>query len=376
MANSDKTITITPATGTSNEPSITFNGGESSTPAITMYTHSDGTLSYESSEGQMFSITDSLTGEIFSVADISGIPAIRATNSGLLQLNPHSGNILVGTYDDNALDKMQVHGTLSIFGETGQLFSVVDDSTDETIYSVNDMSGIPSIRVKDSGDVYLTETYGKVGIGTTAPDIAKGMHLQGGFKITQSTSDPNNITNDDYIVNIIRDDSRDWAIGTRANPTTASSGLDYGLRVETASGSAYAIAVSAVGTGYVFRVTGGGSSLAVAHSAISDARLKENVSTLTGALDTVKNLRGVNFTWIDNPDAGTQVGMIAQEVEALVPSVIHNDAEEESVMPDGSIEKHYKHVEYGKLVPLLIEAIKEQQQMIDDLKTRLDTAGL
>jgi hypothetical protein len=368
MANSDKTITITPATGTSNEPSIAFNGGENSNPQITMYTHSDGTLSYESGEGQQFSITDSLTGEIFSVADISGIPAIRATNAGLLQLNPHQGNILVGTYDDNVLDKMQVHGTVSIFGETGQLFSVVDDATDETIYSVNDMSGIPSIRVKDNGDVYLTETYGKVGVGTNAPSVTKGMQIEGGLRIQHRTTYPNNVAGNDGVLLIAREDTRDWG-------TIHLGYHDYGLAIETSSGAAYALAIRNT-AGYVVRINGAGDVLANSHGSISDQRLKENITPLTNSLQTVMSLRGVNFTWIQKPEDGVQVGLIAQEVEAHVPSVVQSPTEEETVMPDGSIEKLYKHVEYGKLVPLLIEAIKEQQQMIDDLKTRLDNAGL
>ncbi len=88
----------------------------------------------------------------------------------------------------------------------------------------------------------------------------------------------------------------------------------------------------------------------------SDARRKKNVSEMSGALDIVDRLRGVRFEW-DNagaggisPPHGPQVGLIAQEVEDVLPEVVTTDR------------NGYKSVEYGKLVAVLIEAIKELKQ--------------
>lgn len=366
MADSDKKILITPATSTSSEPSINFTGGDNS--PITLKVIDDGTLSFEASEGQVFSVSESLSGEIFSVSDISGIPLILAKDNGDLQLNPHAGNVLVGTQDDNLTDKMQIQGGVTIFGDVGQLFSVNDDDS-EDLFSVNDISGVPSIRVKENGDVLLAEYTGVVCVGNTSPLVAKGMQIDGGLRIDNTTSHPNNVTGNDYVVNITRGGPADWGMGFVGFH-------DYGIKVDTNTSGAYAIAVYNQSSSYVFRVNGAGDALATSHGAISDQRLKENVTDLSNALNTIKSLRGVNFTWIDNPDAGNQIGFIAQEVEQHVPEVVINDAEEESVMPDGSIQTHYKHVEYGKLVPVLVEAIKEQQAMIETLQARLDAAGL
>ena len=374
MADSDKTILITPATSTSSEPSINFTGGDNN--PITLKVIDDGTLSFEASEGQVFSVSESLSGEIFSVSDISGIPLILAKDNGDLQLNPHAGNVLVGTQEDNLLDKMQIQGGFTIFGDVGQLLSVNDDDS-EDLFSVNDLSGIPSIRVKENGDVLLAEYTGVVQVGVTNSTVAKGMEVYGGFKVNHGENAPNNVTGNDYTLWIQRYDSRDWALmvsGETLNVNDARA-PDYGLRVQTNTSAAYAIAVDVAGS-YKFRVNGAGDAFATSHGAISDQRLKENVTDLSNCLDTVKSLRGVNFTWIDNPDAGNQVGFIAQEVEEHVPEIVINDAEEESVMPDGSINTHYKNVEYGKLVPVLVEAIKEQQTMIESLQARLDAAGL
>jgi hypothetical protein len=374
MADSDKIITITPATSTSNEPSINFTGGDNN--PITLKVIDDGTLSFEASEGQVFSVSESLSGEIFSVSDISGIPLILAKDNGDLQLNPHAGNVLVGTQDDNLTDKMQIQGGVTIFGDVGQLFSVNDDDS-EDLFSVNDISGVPSIRVKENGDVLLAEYTGVVQVGLTNSTVPRGMEIRGGLKINHAESIPNDASGNDYTVWISRYDGRDWALMVSGETLNVNDGRapDYGLRVQTNSSASYAIAVDVSGS-YKFRVNGAGDALATSHGAISDQRLKENVTNITGSIDLIKSLRGVNFTWIDNPDAGNQIGFIAQEVEEHVPEIVINDAEEESVMPDGSIQTHYKHVEYGKLVPVLVEAIKEQQAMIEALQVRLDAAGL
>ena len=89
----------------------------------------------------------------------------------------------------------------------------------------------------------------------------------------------------------------------------------------------------------------------------SDATLKTNVETLTGSLDAVKSLRGVSFDWIES--GGSEVGVIAQEVEAVLPNVVSTNDE------------GIKSVKYGNMVALLIEAIKEQQAQIDELKDKL-----
>jgi hypothetical protein len=91
----------------------------------------------------------------------------------------------------------------------------------------------------------------------------------------------------------------------------------------------------------------------------SDATLKTNVETLSGSLDAVKSLRGVSFDWLDN--GGSEIGVIAQEVEAVLPDVVSTNDE------------GIKSVKYGNMVAVLIEAIKEQQAQIDELKAQLNS---
>lgn len=116
MALSDKNIVITPNIGQADDPKIVFSGADASTGAqnITLRTYvtNNGTLSFEGSAGQLFSITNSLTGTIFSVNDISGIPSIEVLDTGLVKLAQYSGNVVIGSATDNG-SKLQVTGDIA-----------------------------------------------------------------------------------------------------------------------------------------------------------------------------------------------------------------------------------------------------------------------
>jgi hypothetical protein len=92
----------------------------------------------------------------------------------------------------------------------------------------------------------------------------------------------------------------------------------------------------------------------------SDERLKDNVELISQPIDKLKQINGVSFDWNDKSEhSGHDVGVIAQQVEAVLPELVRTK-------DDG-----YKAVRYEKLVALLIEAVKEQQLQIDELKSRL-----
>jgi hypothetical protein len=118
MANSEKDIIITPSRGSSDDPKIEFRGASATANAqvITarVYPTANGTLSFEGNAGQLFSITNSLTGTLFSVNDISGIPSIEVIDDGAIRLAQYSGNVGIGIA--NASSKLHVVGTANITG--------------------------------------------------------------------------------------------------------------------------------------------------------------------------------------------------------------------------------------------------------------------
>ena len=98
-------------------------------------------------------------------------------------------------------------------------------------------------------------------------------------------------------------------------------------------------------------------------TAYSDARLKTNVNTINNALDLVDQLRGVSFDWIES--GKHSIGVIAQEVEEVIPEVVLNNV---STDPSTGEETEVKSVDYGKMVGVLINAIKELKAEVDELK--------
>jgi endosialidase-like protein len=94
----------------------------------------------------------------------------------------------------------------------------------------------------------------------------------------------------------------------------------------------------------------------------SDRRWKKNIKPLSESLSIICQLRGVQFQWKNDdykemnfPD-GMKIGFIAQEVENVLPDLVHTGV-------DG-----YKSVEYANVTPVLVEAIKELKAENDDLK--------
>ena len=92
-------------------------------------------------------------------------------------------------------------------------------------------------------------------------------------------------------------------------------------------------------------------------TAFSDERLKENIETIPDALSKVCQMRGVTFNRTDF-DGEKQMGVIAQEVEKIIPEVVKEDDSEDKI----------KSVAYGNMVGVLIEAIKDLKAEVDELK--------
>jgi hypothetical protein len=98
---------------------------------------------------------------------------------------------------------------------------------------------------------------------------------------------------------------------------------------------------------------------------VSDLRYKKNLAAIPNAIDKVTRLRGVSFDWRQeefpelNFSKGRNLGFIAQEIKEVLPEVVSQDS------------KGYYSVAYSNVVPVLVEAIKEQQQTIAQLQMQL-----
>ena len=108
----------------------------------------------------------------------------------------------------------------------------------------------------------------------------------------------------------------------------------------------------------------------------SDCRMKCNILTITCAVDRVKALRGVEFEWdrkyicdknlnFSPSEEGKTVGFLAQELENTLPTAVREAPMEQGLCRNVSWAEKYKTVEAEKILPLLVEATKEQQCVIE-----------
>ena len=140
--------------------------------------------------------------------------------------------------------------------------------------------------------------------------------------------------------------------GTATTATTAN-GLNTSNNYQVSS---FGVGTPASGTAGEIRAT---NDITAFYS--SDKRLKENINPIPNALEKLSQISGNTFDWKSgfneiHSHSGTDVGVIAQEVEKVLPQIVTNR------------ENGYKAVQYEKIVALLIEAVKELQEEVNQLK--------
>lgn len=214
-----------------------------------------------------------------------------------------------------------------------------------------------------------------------------------------------------------------YSIGDNYRPSGTGLSNHYGVGYAHTNASFYGLSgqsgwgfyVSADGDARV-QLNGSNGTISCTGDVVayaSDGRLKENVKPIENALDKVKAIRGVSYDWVENikdeyefhPTKMHEVGVIAQEIQAVLPEVVSiapfdmlysqktgwkkiqkkmeadlgrevTKAEAKTEYEKLSIEEQeslqdkndFLTVNYERIVPLLIEAIKEQQEQIDELK--------
>ena len=185
---------------------------------------------------------------------------------------------------------------------------------------------------------------GKIGMGTSSP--ARNLEIENsgsyvGLKIDNS------------------DASSAWSILEKDNNmfTIFQDVVGYHRFTIDSTGN---VGIGTTSPNYKLHVYGRIKTSGITES--SDERLKENISDLTNALEKVIQLRGVSYNWKDkaNYSEKTQIGLIAQEVEKIIPELVDCDSQ------------GYYAVQYTHLVPLLIEAVKELNNLISERDNEID----
>jgi len=233
----------------------------------------------------------------------------------------------------------------------------------------------------DTNTLYVDATNNYVGVGTSSPTTTLDVE-------TTVRSKANAASNDSTVgkVSFYNTNASASANPERAYIEAGRENSAWGayLKFATSTGtSAASEKMRIASNGYVgfdvtsptYRIHLNGGSPTAANSGIaaawnlhSDYRLKENVSNISNASNVIKNLRPVNFSWVeDNSNIPTTQGFIAHELQEQAPfSVLgEKDAVDEENNP------MYQAADYSKLVPLLTAALQEAITKIEDLETRI-----
>jgi hypothetical protein len=169
-------------------------------------------------------------------------------------------------------------------------------------------------------------TSGNVGIGTAIPGVK--LYVNGGMSVTNDVDIGGGVV----------------IGGSLLVPAIATEGgVDLEITGDVNISGQLGVGGDIVAEGFVYEG--------------SDERFKQNIEPITDALMKVQQLNGVTFNWIK--DGAPDIGVIAQNVESVFPELVR-------IGPSGM-----KFVKYGNLVGALIEAIKEQQKQIDELKLKI-----
>ena len=351
------------------------------------------TINSSSSGGGSISISTNTANQsqyITYVAGTGNTTGLGVTIGGLV-FNPASGNLGIGT--TTPLAKLDVRGdvsiastlgigtvidivpydtlnsgTLSWEGSAGQLFSITNNLTTGSIYSVNDVSGIPSIDVDANGTIQLGPYGGNIGLGTTNP-TAK-LHVIGDVRVSGASTFVGLVELD----NGLRDFNNNvgaagsvllsTGVGVSWAPSAAVSISNdnltnaerYIIFEDVTSGTVQTVNVAS--DKLKFNPSSGTLSATV-FTSLSDRTQKEDIRPIENAIGIVNQLTGVRYNWKNNTNKPS-IGLIAQDVEEVIPEVVVE-------MADG-----LKSVSYGNIVAVLIEAIKEQQVRIEELEDRLN----
>jgi len=295
-----------------------------------------------------------------------------ATNKAPLILNGQGGNVGIGTSSPGY--KLDVSGS----GDVARLTS----STTSSGILMTDSSGIIRVGTRSGAAIFdvnssermRIDASGNVGIGTSSPKAP--------LVITPSAFNPSGTITPNKIR--LYDDGANNVYGvgiSGGQMDIIAAGSIYFHNTVLASNTTYAMGYFTpkpyTGTTY------NGSTLGVVGDILatqnitayySDRRLKENVTIITDAVEKVKSLNGIQYTPNDlaasfGYDKSTKlVGLFADEVEAVLPEAVQKAPFDTDKNGNSITGENYKTIQYEKIVPLLVEAIKELKAEIEQLK--------
>ena len=353
------------------------------------YSDLTGTPTIPTNNNELTNGASYITGYTVTESDVTGHQAaLSVTESQISDL----GSYITG-YTVTESDVTGHQAALSI--TESQISDLGSYSTFSGAYA--DLTGKPTIPTNNNqltnGAGYITSADG--GNATTLDSIDSGSFLRSdandtmsstltmtGFLIGRNCTNATFTAANDAGSMSIRGDTSKPAVVSfhRSGAYAVQFGLDTDNHLKMGGWSATSIKHTWKNNGE-YNAVGN----VVAYS--SDARLKTNIKNIPNSLEKVMSLNGVTFDWkeevislgFEPSRMHGEAGVLAQEVESVLPQATapapfdRENIDGEDVSKSG---ENYLTVQYEKIVPLLIEAIKEQQQQIDALKEMINGSSI
>jgi hypothetical protein len=309
---------------------------------------------------------------------------------------PMNGNNIMFNDIPNSTSAFTIGHPLGTNTPTVGKFEVINDSYQiGSVISSNGNNGNPQIglysQAQNTGTIGNAIAVNAVALGTSAPNgMATGVNAKSESSSAYNigvNSNTANGTNFSISGNLdIHSSSSPLNIGMQVDVKTGtnSNSANYGAQilVNTPGNTNYGVYTSANGASTNWAGYFNGNVYISGTYGPSDANLKTNVVTIENALDVINELNPVNFDFDNtvkprlNLQSGKQYGLIAQEVETILPEFVGTSilpAEYDSLGNEIDPSFEFKTLDYEKFVPILIAGMKEQQHDIDSLETLVTT---
>jgi hypothetical protein len=315
---SNKNWTFIPQTSSSETDLLLFYTGASAGTRLTV-----------TNGGNVGIGTSSPTLGILHLLSSSNTTQIRlggTTSPGFIYANETNQSVEISSGRD---------GTAGTFPNTGIASSIISlNSLNSNSFitfnttATNNVGPTERMRITSAGQIQIVGTAGTLRLGTNAGDFA----------------------------------------------TLNYSGGGTSLLNEWASTSAF-VDVRANGVGFRISGTGNATLTGTLTQGVSDKRFKKNIKSINNPIEKLKSINGYTFEYdLDNkdltfiPKEGIDIGVIAQEIQLVIPEAVSIAPSDRNVNGLSKSGKNYLTVNYEKIIPLLIESIKELKKEIDTLK--------
>lgn len=298
-----------------------------------------------------------------------------------------TGNIGMGTASPEARLDVSTTGTGQVLklnaasqtfmgiwennGYRGYLGSYYGDVAD---IDVGSLAG--AVHLVTGSSIDLTAKAGKIGIGTQSPAQLLEVYSPSGDAFARIST---GVVNQFVGLEWVRPSGSSWRMGhgnTGRFQIIRGSGPSFSnpeVIVEAYNDSFYPGTTGTIDLGNDFNRW---ETVYAVNGVIntSDEREKTNIRNIKYGLNDVMKLRPVSFEWKSNAEAGTKLGLIAQELKEVVSEVVVlGDGKLSSDTPETTSNQESRYgVYYSDLIPVLIKAIQEQQQMIGELREEVD----